>query len=201
MSALKSRDSGVFAVILGAGHGRRAGGPKALKVLDGDLLWRQMARRFADVAKMVVVVLHPAARDVSIERQNVTAVHADPDAPMFASLVRGLALVPRGAAALVHPVDAGIPHRSLLHALIREHGELDVQRHVIAPMLRDGPAQGRRGHPVLLSPTLVEELLTLPTQTSRLDHVLAGLPASARINLPWDDAEVLANYNADGIGR
>lgn len=192
-------------VILAGGHGRRAGGPKALKKIEGELLWRVMARRLREsLLNPVVVVLHPSAMPTNDDPEiaGVIAVEADPDAPMFASLQRGLGAFADDHATFVHPVDGGLPTTEVLSALAQAHtGSLHNNKPIAVwqPRVVGGNCHGRRGHPVLLAAPLCAELLTLDPNTSRLDHVLAQLPATKRADLTWTDPAVLANYNSDGL--
>ena len=192
------------AVVLAGGHGRRAGGPKALKVIDGQLLWQCMATRFSEAGlHSTVVVLHPSALPAQ-PPTGVQVVTADPDAPMFASLQRGLLLLPTDLPTLVHPVDAGLPNAKLIQALVSAHDEgLANGKDCDAwqPQVAVGEQGTRRGHPVLLSAQFWQQLLRKDPQMARLDHTLAAIPEERRGTLPWDDAAVLANYNRDGVSH
>lgn len=189
------------AIVLAGGHGRRAGGPKALKLLYGRPLWRVQARNLEEMNLWpTIAVLHPAAMDEVM--RDVTRVQADPDASMFASLQAGLAAVPEGVPVIVHPVDAGLPSSAVVRALLRAYrrgGQSGRRCDVWQPRLDGGQQRGRRGHPLLLASQFWPHLLGLDAATARLDHVLAALADDRRGDLPWNDESILANFNRDGI--
>ncbi|GAA3626909.1 nucleotidyltransferase family protein [Microlunatus ginsengisoli] len=161
------QDSGeVVGVLLAAGAGRRAGGPKALRVDPGGTFWllRSIAVLLDGGCAAVLVVLGCAAEqalaiidDAESDRRVTVAVATDWESGMGASLRTGLVTV--GArpwrAALVHLVD--LP---------------DVSVPVVRRVLDRAPADtgvlaratygGRPGHPVLLGrdhlPSVVAEL-------------------------------------------
>ena len=61
-------------VLLAAGHGRRAGGPKALIPVEGAPLWQVRAQQLqqAGLARVVAVV-HPAALPASLVSGGISA--------------------------------------------------------------------------------------------------------------------------------
>jgi CTP:molybdopterin cytidylyltransferase MocA len=192
-------------VILAGGQGRRAGGPKALKSLFGQPLWRVMAQHFSSTGlEPVLAVLHPSAMPAAgdLELAGVEVLAADPEAPMFASLQCGLQQVPDGLSVFIHPVDGGLPTLAVIAALQSAHAQSVLEnRHfdVWQPRIHSGQHEGRRGHPVLLAADYWPKLLLLDPATARLDRVLAALPASRRAELPWSDPAILANFNTDGL--
>jgi len=136
----------IAAVVLAAGRGRRAGGPKALlRVGAATFLERAVSLMARPGIDPVIVVLgHEAARVRAASALPADALVVVNDAPedgMLASVIAGLdAAEAAGAdAILLHPVD---------HPLV---GAATVQR--VADALRAGaliavPSHGgRRGHP------------------------------------------------------
>lgn len=136
----------IAAVVLAAGRGRRAGGPKAmLRIGDGTFLDRAVARMARPGVDRVIVVLgHDAARvhaASALPAAAVVVVNEAWEEGMLGSVVAGLdAAEGDGAEAiLLHPVD---------HPLVA--GET-VGR--VADALRAGALVavpsfgGRRGHP------------------------------------------------------
>ena len=167
----------------------RAGGPKALKLRDGQFLWRWQCERLVQLGARPLAVLHPSAWQPG-------QVRADPDAPLFASLLAGLAAVPPGDV-WVLPVDCPCPPRAVWVALLAAARECEARGRswlAIQPEL-----DGRGGHPVLISAAWRAELMSLSPTSARLDHVLAAAPQ--RVRVPVEDPGVLANFNFDGIAR
>jgi CTP:molybdopterin cytidylyltransferase MocA len=85
---------------------------------------------------------------------------------------------------LVLPMDVPCCAPSIIALLRAVSAEAAVPRH-----------GGYGGHPVLLSRALAESLLALEPSTSRLDHVLRGLPVGARRDIDVDDPDVIADLN------
>ncbi|MFZ4580769.1 MAG: NTP transferase domain-containing protein [Myxococcota bacterium] len=206
-------DPAAAAVLLAGGHGRRAGGPKALICWEDDLLWRWQASRLVQVGcRPVVAVLHPDAflpQHARPDLPQVLTLPSDPDAPQFASLQRGLRRLSQAGhdgPVLLLPVDCPCPDQEVfrvLEAAWRQARQLArpvlavrPERTVTGP---DGAVLVRHGHPVLLDPDAVLELLALDGATARLDRWIAGLPPEARVDVPVRDASVLANFNRDGV--
>lgn len=193
-------------LLLGGGHGRRAGGPKALKQLDDVPLWRHQARRLrAAGCTDVVAVLHPDAFPAALDapEAGVVAVRSDPDAAAFASLQRGLAAVPGDRSALVLPVDCPCPPRAVAVALVAAGlaARLRATRWLAArPVVRTAAdLPPRAGHPVLLAPAFCAQLAVANPETARLDHLLAALAAAERLDVEVATDAILANFNRDGL--
>lgn len=141
-------------LLLAAGRGRRAGGPKALRVhADGTPWVVRSARtlRAGGCDPVVVVVVGAAAAEVRalLAEEDVDVVEAtDWEQGMGASLVAGLAALtlPAAAAALVHLVDlpdvgTDVVARVLAGVESASEAEQVLRRATYA----DGP-----GHPVLI---------------------------------------------------
>ncbi|MBN1771162.1 MAG: NTP transferase domain-containing protein [Deltaproteobacteria bacterium] len=145
-------------VIAAAGRGRRIGGPKALLSYEGEPLAVRVARTFVEAGCPRVVVVVGAGAD-AVEAAlgplpRVTTVRADPDAPMLASVLAGLAAAPEADAlgVLVHAVDAPRVTAATVRRLLAARGaEPDADGLVAA-------CGGRRGHPLWLAPRRVAEL-------------------------------------------
>lgn len=130
------------ALLLAAGHGKRAGGPKAWQVRDGKtLLERQLAfllSRFAPAD--VHVSIQAAWLDRCRALAPVDWVPVDPDLPAFDSLLALREKAKRDWSS-VHHVDMPVWEPALWDAL--KPADCDA----VVPAF-----EGRRGHPVLLAP-------------------------------------------------
>ncbi|MCB9738586.1 MAG: NTP transferase domain-containing protein [Deltaproteobacteria bacterium] len=201
----------MIGLLLAGGHGRRAGGPKALKRLDGRLLWRVHADALHRAGCVrVVAVLHPSAMPsdgpddeadpdeagAGAEPRWLRCVAADPDGPMFASLQLGLQQIESAAAVLLQPVDAGRVLPATVAAL-RRGFDPDAAARVCVVRPKLG---ARTGHPLLLHPSACARLREADPAATRLDHWIAALHVERRRDVDVDDPEVLANYNRDGTG-
>ncbi len=191
---------GLVGLLVAGGHGRRAGGPKALKPMQGELLWRWQVQRMRRAGcAHVAAVLHPTALPAE-DLAHVSALRADADAPMFASVqlgLRALQTMTPTAAVLLLPVDCPMPNPAVAHALwAAAEASPSPQWAVVRP--RYG---GRHGHPLLLAPRCVARLLEEAPASGRLDRLLQALPEGQALTVDVDSADVLANFNVDGVTR
>ncbi len=157
--------------LLAAGHGRRAGGPKAWREVDGrSLLERHVTFLSSRAAFRAAISVQPGwlerCRTLGGSPSGVTWVAVDPDRAPLASLIALLAAVPLDVWSFVYHVDMPLwddaPFDRLLEA--RETaGDVDA----IVPVF-----EGRGGHPVLLSPRVAGALAGLDPDADRLDHWL-----------------------------
>jgi CTP:molybdopterin cytidylyltransferase MocA len=177
-------------VLLAAGRGTRAGGPKAWRAIrQRPFVAFQLERVRRSFHGPIRVVL---GREAAIERDlaclgldaQTDVVLADDDATMFASLRAGLCDVV--GRALVHPIDC--PWPSATHTVLADAMDAHPNARAAMPTWND-----RGGHPVLLSAPLVASIHDLDP-TSRLDHVLRGLGGSC-LRVPVAQADVLRNLN------
>ncbi len=190
-----------WALVLGGGQGRRAGGPKALKLLNGRPWWRLQAERVAADGLRPLSVLHPGAWQSPEPPQPGEAVVSDPDEPAFLSLKRGIAHIPPGVALWVLPVDCPWPGMSLLARLQASLASGDWL--AVVPQALDQEGRLRGGHPLGLSPLAVEQLQAIPWEIAaetRLDHWLHARSDQV-LRLAVQDPAVLANHNLNGIDQ
>lgn len=190
-----------WALLLGGGQGRRAGGPKALKLVNDRPVWRLQCERMAAAGLRPLAVLHPLAWHSPEPPLPGEAVASDPEEPAFQSVRRGLASVPPGAALWVLPVDCPWPGAAvlaLLQAELAAGSWLAVQ-----PQALDETGQLRGGHPLGLSAEAVTLLRALPAELAaqtRLDHWLRAR-AERVLRVTLAERAVLANHNLNGIDQ
>ncbi|OGS01895.1 MAG: hypothetical protein A2V88_12975 [Elusimicrobia bacterium RBG_16_66_12] len=155
--------SGARVLLLAAGRGRRAGGPKAWRP-HGDTTLLGAHLRFFDG------FLGPGALSVSIQEEwrarcaalspKAVWVAADPDASPLSSLQALNDASPAVRSFVLH-VDMPVFERSVYRTLSQASGD------AVAPV-----HDGRRGHPVLLSASIMAEIARLDPKTGRLDAFL-----------------------------
>lgn len=200
-------------VVLAGGQGKRAGGPKALKMVAGRPWWRLQCEAIATDGLAPVAVLHPDAWSCSEpppstpEQQPwaapapVMVVSSEPVEPAFHSLLRGLRALPSGQGAWVLPVDCPWPGAAVLHPLTPA---IESDRFLaVIPIALTADGSWRGGHPVWLSAAAVHMLLGPAAgdpSHHRLDEWMRGhTDQVARIAVA--ENSVLANYNLDGISK
>lgn len=173
------------AVIPGAGSGERFGGAKLRADLNGtQLIERTIASlRDAGVDDLVLVV-GPDTGPLVTSRDVRVVVNPDPSRGMFSSLQAGLEDIIADAI-LVLPGDMPFVLPSTIRSLVQVY---EARGGIVSP--RCG---GKRGHPVLLTPAIQQEILEAD-QRSTLHHVL-NAHRDLRIDLDVLDRGVLRDVD------
>jgi molybdenum cofactor cytidylyltransferase len=152
----------IAAVILSAGESSRMGRPKALLPIDGQTFIERTVGELKKtrVAKVLVVLGHNAA-ELKVRIQHLPVeilINPDYKLGQLSSLqvaVRGLQADNHCDAILVHLVDHPYLQPSLVDEMIRRFYE--SKKLIVVPTCR-----GKRGHPVIFSRKLFDELLSAP---------------------------------------
>ncbi len=148
----------ILGILLAAGHGRRIGGPKALLRLDGETFHERGLRSFREAGVLTVAVVNETV-DTALGAPapgEVRVLNRDRDDPagMFGSVRLGAsAAMELGATgAIFLPVDLPLVTSA------------DIK--TVATALDGGAAivvaahDGRRGHPIGVSRSVMEEILS-----------------------------------------
>ena len=161
--------------LLAAGRGRRMGGPKAWMEHEG----RPLLARHMD---FLLAVCPPDKIAVSIQEEwleRCRALHpealwvpVDPDAAPLASLQALLKRSPLESWGFVFHVDMPLWDKELFDALAAAAREAEAGGDLAVIPRREG----RRGHPVLLSPKAQTPILALDPGRDRLDLWLSANP-------------------------
>lgn len=152
--------TGARVLLLAAGRGRRAGGPKAWRDFAGKPLLQEHLEFFGRR-------LGPESVSASIQAEwgercralspSTTWVAADPDAAPLDSLQKLIAASPMTRSFILH-VDMPVFDFGVYEELWAADGD------AVVPVF-----DGRRGHPVLLSPQALDGVATLNAAKDRLD--------------------------------
>ena len=136
----------VAAVVLAAGRGRRAGGPKAVLRIGGDTFLAHVVSRLSrpGVDRVVVVLGHDAPRivaEAALASSVIVVVNEGWEDGMLGSVLTGLDAAERDGAdaVLVHPVDHPLIEAATVDRVV---GALQAGARVAVPT-----HGGRRGHP------------------------------------------------------
>jgi molybdenum cofactor cytidylyltransferase len=154
---------GARVLLLAAGRGRRAGGPKAWRPYAGETLLEAQLNFFRGLVgpKSISVAIQEDWRARCAALSPETAwVGADPDAFPLDSCQRLIKASPRVRSFLLH-VDMPVFDRTVYEA------QWAAADDAVVPVF-----DGRRGHPVLLSPAALDEILRLDPAKDRLDEWL-----------------------------
>jgi molybdenum cofactor cytidylyltransferase len=170
-------------LLLAAGRGRRAGGPKAWRPYEGKTLLEAHLDFFrgllGEAAVSVAIQPEWRARAAALAPAALW-VDADPDAAPLDSLQRLIAASPAAPSFVLH-ADMPVFDRAVYAALDAAGAEAAVPVH-----------GGRRGHPVRLAPAALAELARLDPKTGRLDAYLRG---RAVAEVPVDSDAIHLNLN------
>jgi molybdenum cofactor cytidylyltransferase len=179
------------AVVPSAGSAERFGGKKLLTPIDGEpLLDRTISALLNGGVDQIIVVVGPDADD---QKHDVNAfsdprvwpvVNPDPSRGMFSSLQAGMAEA-EGDAQVVLPADMPFIQSGTVAIL------LDVFRS--RPAIVSPRYQGKRGHPVILPPSLRDEIRAAgPTIT--LHDILKKHP-DLRVDVDVEDRGVVRDVD------
>lgn len=185
------------AVILAAGASSRMGRPKPLLLFHGETFLDRLIGCFAGIASPVRVVLGYRAAEVraGIVRGNEAefVINPDPARGMLSSLQCGLLDLPAGIAAVFFmPVDLPALRRTTIDTLAAAPGSLLIPR-----------CNGRNGHPVRISRTIVGELLAAPLTAKASDVIHRHRAVFIDVDDPGviHDVDTPADYEMLVAGR
>lgn len=173
-------------LLLAAGRGRRAGGPKAWRPFAGTTLLEEhlefFGRRLGAAAVSVAIQPEWRARCAALSSETLW-VDADADAPPLDSLKRLIDASPKARSFVLH-VDMPVFDSSVYESLRDADGD------AVVPTF-----DGRRGHPVLLSPKALAAVAALDPKTGRLDE---WLRTNHVVEVPVTTDAIFKNLNGAG---
>lgn len=178
-------------VILAGGKGERAGGPKGLIEYNGRPWLEVQIREYRDRGGSEVIVVLGYEHERYFEKipslkAERTFINHRPELGQFSSIQLGLSQV-SAEAAYVLPVDVPISDESVWHSLavqLRENTMACVPEW-----------QGRGGHPVLLSRSFINKVVSAPSD-DRLDSQIKSLPHDLVKRIAVEDMRVCMNINS-----
>ncbi len=147
-------------ILLAAGESRRMGFPKPLLTVGNETFLRRTANAMLEVARRVIIVTGAHAdriRAAVPSDGRIAIVHnAEFTRGQLSSLKCGLAAVSVDASAAMvhladHPLVRGSTYRAVADEFAAKGASIVIARHA-----------GRRGHPVLFSRTVFDELMAAP---------------------------------------
>jgi len=175
------------AVVLAAGASSRMGSPKALLRLGEHTALERLVTslRGAGVDSIHVVVAEDGPVAAEARRLGaIVVVNRASASGRTSSLQAGIRDLPAGRSAIVAPVDCPLVRASTIRALVARAHEAAVVRPRFA---------GRSGHPIVLAPAILDEVLALAPDASLREWLRRD--AGRRLDVDVDDEEVLANLD------
>jgi len=180
-------------LILAAGESRRMGSPKALLELQGETFLDRLIGLFSRYCSPVIAVLGAGKENVraGLRRAGEALLVENPDFRLgqLSSMQCGLRAVPAEAEGVLFTL---VDHPGVTSGTIGRL--LDAPAGSCAPApLRIPRYEGRRGHPVWISRSLVPEFLALPAGSSAREVLARYADRIAYIDV--DDPGVLADVD------
>ncbi len=163
------------AILLAGGASTRMGQPKALLPIAGQTFLGRLITLYRPHCEPVIVVLGHAAEAIraGVSEEGVQWVtNPAPERGQFSSLQTGLSALPPATDCLFQPIDYPAVAAETVARLARTEGELVIPRH-----------DGTRGHPVRLSPPLIQELLALPATGQARDVIRSHYPTATFVDI------------------
>jgi molybdenum cofactor cytidylyltransferase len=175
------------AVVPASGSIERFGGNALLRLVDGEpLLNRTVSLLFNGGVDAVLVVIGPDAKDLEralmqFGNPNVGLVeHPDPSSGMFSAIQAGVAQAD-GDALVVLPAEMHLVRSATVAILLDVFGS---QPRIVPPRY-----DGQRGDPVILPPSLREEIVAAEP-TANLNEIIGRHP-ELRVDVDVEDRGVL----------
>ena len=179
------------AVVPAAGSAERFGGKKLLATIDGEpLLDRTIAALLAGGVDQIIVVVAPEAvelqHDVNAftDARVWTVVNPDPSRGMFSSLQAGMAEA-QGDALVVLPADMPFVQGATVRLLLETFAQKAA---IVSPRFN-----GKRGHPVILPPSLRDEIRA--ADPSLTLHDILKRHQDQRVDVAVDDQGVVRDVD------
>jgi molybdenum cofactor cytidylyltransferase len=145
-----------IAILPAAGSSRRTGRPKLLLPYRGGTVVGSLVQALRDggIAEIVLVTApdDEALRAWAAQTAVRTVVNPDPDRGMLSSIREGIAWAPKYQQIVICPADLPALRASTVSMVLAEAGK---------HLLTVASYQGRRGHPLVIAPSLLPEIETL----------------------------------------
>jgi CTP:molybdopterin cytidylyltransferase MocA len=179
-------------VILSAGSSARMGTHKALLKFDSEKTFIQKITEtylLTGIEQVIVVVNSELFKLIkegtpSLPEKVKMVINDKPELGRFYSLQTGIKLIPTGNSCFFQNIDNPFTSDTLLHELISHKNKADV----IMPACQD-----RAGHPVLISPLVVQRIYDGIDYEIRIDTFLKQF-TEKRIGV--SDHRILLNINS-----
>lgn len=171
----------IAGIILAAGASSRMGTPKALLDYRGETFVRRLVRVLGTACEPVIVVLgyHADVLRPLVPADANIVVNPDPSRGQLSSLQTALAALPADVEGFAFiPVDSPAVAEDTVTQLARTFEKRDPSTLFVIPRL-----SGKRGHPVLATRSIAEEVLALPATAEARDVVHAHIDRTQYVDV------------------
>jgi molybdenum cofactor cytidylyltransferase len=189
----------IIAVVLSAGQSSRMGRPKALLPIEGQRFIERIIGVLGQsgIGRIIVVLGHHADQlRGQIEHLPVEIViNADYHSGQLSSLqaaIRHIEKDDRCLGMLVHLVDHPFIDAALVDALIKNF--LETKMLIVVPRYK-----GKRGHPVIFSRQLFEELLDAPVDQGA--KAVVNAHRQDTLEIEWQDEGITLDIDTPELYR
>ena len=189
----------IIAVVLSAGESSRMGRPKALLPIEGQKFIERIIRVIGQskVGRTIVVLGHHADQlRAQIEHLPVEVlINADYHKGQLSSLqaaIRHIKNDDRCDGILVHLVDHPFIDAALVDTLIESFCE--AKKLIVVPRYK-----GKRGHPVIFSRELFEELLNAPVDQGA--KAVVNAHRQETLEIEWQDEGITLDIDTPELYR
>ena len=182
----------IAAILLAAGASRRMGSPKALlKIHETTFIHRCVNVLHTSGIEKIIVVLGADAGRIThalAGAQVIIALNEQYQTGQLSSVIAGLRVAESFSpdAILLHPVDHPLISKTVTASIIQRFKQNGSS--IIVPTFN-----GRRGHPVLFSSKLFEEIKNAPPDVGARSVVWSH--ASEVVEIETDDGGILFNVD------
>lgn len=171
------------------------GAPKALLDYRGETFLDRLIRVLGVFTDPVIVVLgyHAAEIRAGIRSQARFVVNPQPERGQLSSLQTGLKALPPDAEGFAFiPMDCPVVLEDTVARLAEEFAARDPETLFVIPRLKDTLGE-HRGHPVLASMRIAEEILALPPEGQARDVVHRHVTRTQYLDV--DDPGILTDID------
>lgn len=182
-------DNSFSTIILSSGFSERMGQPKALLKWDESTTFiEKIINEFiqAGSAKIVCMInerIEPFCKKMTLPTNVEFIVNHHPERGRFLSILTGVGALGESNYCFIHNIDNPFVNVGLIKKLLahKESGKW------CSPVYN-----GKGGHPVLLSNTIINKIATVTDLNTTLRDILEQFP---KISVSTDDENVLRNIN------
>ncbi len=178
-------------IILAAGYSSRMGSPKFALSLDSQTNFLEnIIQQYFKIGTQNIIIVINSEGEKYLERHPLKIsepiqfiINKHPELERFHSIKLGLSAIKKTSYAFIHPTDLPVVKPETLEMIYKNKEEANFVKPVF---------QNNGGHPILLSPLLIDKIVKEKSEQWKLNEFLK---AYSSFSVEVDDAGVLDNIN------